>query len=284
MRNLIERLLVFFVGFPLVLSTVVFFSFNNHLILNIIILSFTIAGALEFRNILKQKNLVISSADSIILGGISPVACVLIVSFGVNPAILPVVFILGALWLLVSNVFSGQDKLDTFINRAAAGLAIMIYPGLFITWFIRMALFPGPEMVILVFLLIVLLNDAFAWAAGMLFGKNNKGLVKASPGKSIAGFLGGMLASILCGILATILIPDAFTSRIMSSAIAGAILGLTAGAAATLGDLCESAIKRSAGVKDSGKFLLGRGGALDSIDSIIIAAPVYYILFRALFT
>ena len=284
MRNFIERLLVFFVVFPLILSTVVFFSHKNHLILNIIIVAFTIAGALEFRNILRSKNLDISFPEAAILGGISPVTWVLVVSFGLNWRIMPAAIIICAIWLLVSKILTNEDKFDNFINRIAAGFAIMIYPGLFIAWFIQMAVLPQAEMVILIFLLVVLLNDAFAWASGMLFGKNNKGFVKASPGKSLSGFIGGMFASVLSGILATVLIPQAFTSQVMPSMAAGAILGLAAGAAATLGDLCESAIKRSAGVKDSGKFLLGRGGALDSIDSIVIAAPVYYLLYQALFT
>jgi phosphatidate cytidylyltransferase len=78
-------------------------------------------------------------------------------------------------------------------------------------------------------------------------------------------------------------IPEAFTSPVISSIPAGAILGFCAGAAASLGDLGESAIKRSAGVKDSGSLILGRGGALDSIDSLLLAAPVYYILYEVLF-
>jgi phosphatidate cytidylyltransferase len=69
----------------------------------------------------------------------------------------------------------------------------------------------------------------------------------------------------------------------MPSNSAGALLGFGAGIAAILGDLCESAIKRSADVKDSGSLILGRGGALDSIDSLALAAPVYYLLYQVLF-
>jgi phosphatidate cytidylyltransferase len=127
------------------------------------------------------------------------------------------------------------------------------------------------------------LNDAAAWAAGLFLGKGNRGIIPASPNKSAAGFAGGLLASVVIGAGASCLIPEIFSSPRMPSLPAGAILGLMTGAAATLGDLGESVLKRSAGLKDSGFIIPGRGGILDSIDSLAAAAPVYYILYRLLF-
>jgi phosphatidate cytidylyltransferase len=92
-----------------------------------------------------------------------------------------------------------------------------------------------------------------------------------------------MAASVGTGLLAVKFFPEAFSSTVMASYPAGALLGTGAGAAAILGDLGESALKRSAGVKDSGTLILGRGGALDSIDSLALAAPVYYIIYQVLF-
>jgi phosphatidate cytidylyltransferase len=99
----------------------------------------------------------------------------------------------------------------------------------------------------------------------------------------VAGFIGGFVASILVGVGATYFAPETFRSR-LEGPFAGIILGFVSGLAATLGDLGESAIKRSANVKDSGTVIPGRGGALDTIDSIALAAPVYYGLYRLLFT
>lgn len=283
MKKIFERLIVFFIGLPALLSVVVFFPQRNHLLLNLVIIVFSILGALELRNILGHKNLIISLPETIILGAISPAAWTVVVSCGVTGHIVPGAFILGASWLLVSRIFTSPEKLDSYISRTTAGFAVMIYPGLFMAWIVQMAVFKHAAIVILVFILTPLLNDAAAWLTGMLFGKNNRGIFHVSPKKSIAGYAGGLVTSVVLGILAVILFPDAFSSRVMVSIHAGALLGLFTGIAANLGDLGESAFKRSAGVKDSGSLILGRGGALDSIDSIALAAPVYYLIYLVLF-
>jgi phosphatidate cytidylyltransferase len=283
MKKIIERLIVFFVGFPALLAVVIFFPQYNHLLLNLFCIAISILGAVEFRNILTHKNLVISVPEAAIMGAISPAAWTVVVSFGVAGNIVPGAFILGACWLLVFRTFTPQEKLDLYIGRTVAGFAVMIYPGLFLAWIVQMAVFPKAGLVILVFFITALLNDAAAWLAGILFGEGNRGIVPASPKKSVAGFIGGMAASVGTGLLAVAFFQDAFTSTVMTSYPAGALLGFGAGAAATLGDLGESALKRSAGVKDSGTLILGRGGALDSIDSLALAAPVYYIIYQVLF-
>jgi phosphatidate cytidylyltransferase len=283
MKKLFERLIVFFIGFPLLLSLIIFFPQYNHLLLNLVIIAFSMLGACEFKNILSKKNLIISTPESIILGGISPAAWTVVVSFGVAGNIVPGAYILGASWLLVSRILTPQEKLASYVGRTAAGFSVMIYPGLFMAWIVQMAVSSEASYVIIVFFLIVLLNDSAAWFFGLLFGKNNRGIIPASPNKSIAGFSFGIAVSLLIGILAVLFLPKAFTSDVMPSIPAGAILGFFAGIASTLGDLGESALKRSAGVKDSSTLIMGRGGALDSIDSLALAAPVYYIIYQVLF-
>ena len=284
MNKIIQRLIVFFIGLPALLAIVLFLPHYNHLLLNIVIIVFSILGALEFRTILTHKNMHISVPETIILGGISPIAWTVVVTADITGrTIVPGAFILGASWLLISGIFTTKEKLDSYIERISAGFAVMIYPGLFMAWIVQMTNFREAGFVILVFFLVSLLNDAIAWATGVLFGKGSRGFIAASPNKSLAGFAGGLAASVGAGITAVILLPGVFTSTVMPSIPAGAILGLSAGAAATLGDLGESAIKRSAGVKDSGSLILGRGGALDSLDSAALAAPVYYMLYRLLF-
>ena len=283
MKKVFQRLVIFFVGLPVLLSLILFLPMHNHLILNIVLTVFSLLGAVELRNILRHKTMLVSVPEAAILGAVYPAAWTIVVSFGVTLYIVPVAFVLGASWLLVSGIFTSGEKLDSFSGRLAAGFSVMIYPGLFMAWIIKMTVFSEAGMVILVFFLMVLLNDSAAWLAGMTLGKGNRGIIAASPNKSITGFAGGLFASLLVGFTAVTLLPDAFTSKLMPPIPAGLLLGLLAGTAATLGDLCESAIKRSAGVKDSGALILGRGGALDSMDSVALAAPVFYIVYQVLF-
>jgi phosphatidate cytidylyltransferase len=283
MKQLFKRLIVFFIGLPLLIVIVLFLPQFNHLAFNCVVITVSILGAVEFQNFLKQKNMHISPAEAAVLGGVSPVTIAGVVCFNFGVLIVPAALILGALWLLVSRVFSSGEKLDAVVSRLAAGFSVLVYPGSFMAWMIPLSLLPGAQALILVFLLMCYLNDAAAWAAGIGFGKGNRGIVPVSPNKSAAGFIGGLLSSVAIGVMAARWIPAAFNSPCLPGIPAGAVLGFMTGAAATLGDLGESALKRSAGLKDSGFIIPGRGGILDSIDSLAAAAPVYYILYRLLF-
>jgi phosphatidate cytidylyltransferase len=157
-----------------------------------------------------------------------------------------------------------------------------------ISWMVRLSQWgESSGVIILTFLAIVFCTDGAAWAAGMLLGKGNQGLIPASPNKSVAGFIGGIVISAVLGGLAAIFWPEIFIPVCdLFSGIpfaAGFLLGLVTGAVTTLGDLAESAIKRSSGLKDSGTIIPGRGGALDSIDSITLAAPVFYLAYCLIF-
>ena len=137
----------------------------------------------------------------------------------------------------------------------------------------------GPAL--LVFLMVcVWAGDIAAFYIGRAFGKR-KLAPRLSPGKtwlgSVASIAGSMLAAGL-----VVYIADTLTARgntvlhisqpLWQSLLLAAILNI----AAQLGDLLESAIKRGAGVKDSGTMLPGHGGILDRIDALLVAAPVLW--------
>jgi phosphatidate cytidylyltransferase len=283
MKKLIQRLLVFFIGVPLVIVIVVGLPQKNHLAVNIITILLSALGALEFSVMLKRKSFRLHPAKAVILGALGPLAMTLIVSFGITGELVPAAFILGAIWCLLSGIFVSREGLAEVIGHVTAGFSVMIYPGLFMIWIVRMTRLPYADKVILLFLLTVFANDSAAWAAGMLLGRGNRGIIPASPNKSAAGFVGGLAASILAGLAAVFLFRRAFIPRLLPFPAAGIILGLLSGIAASFGDLAESAMKRSSDIKDSGTIIPGRGGVLDTIDSIALTAPVYYGLYWVLF-
>lgn len=110
-------------------------------------------------------------------------------------------------------------------------------------------------------------SDTFAYFVGTYLGKH-KLCPLISPGKTIEGATGGMIGSIIAIMLLGVLFKLPVYHCI--------IMGLLVGIAAPLGDLVESAIKRFAGVKDSGQILPGHGGILDRFDSILFTVPVIY--------
>jgi phosphatidate cytidylyltransferase len=279
-----ERLLIFFIGVPVALSIVLLLPHQNHLAANCAAIILSALGAGEFAALMRRKSdCLLSAPEAMLLGAACPLGMTLTVSFGVDSRLAPVLMAIGAAWLLISRIFAPEDRLKDALGSISAGLATLLYPGFFMAWLIGMASWPHADMVILVFLLLPIINDSAAWATGMLFGKNNRGLIKVSPNKSVAGFIGGLVCSMLLGTAAVFCIPAAFAAKAMPAPLAGLILGLAVGLAGCLGDLAESAMKRSAGAKDSGSLIPGRGGVLDSIDSICFAAPVYYVLYWLIF-
>jgi len=126
-----------------------------------------------------------------------------------------------------------------------------------------------PGMLLLLFIL-VWINDTFAYMVGCNFGKHRL-WERISPKKSWEGFWGGLVATVaaacLCGGL---LWRDFFGGYgVITFGVIGLIVSLTG----TLGDLVESLLKRTVGVKDSGSLIPGHGGILDRIDSILLVIP-----------
>ena len=117
---------------------------------------------------------------------------------------------------------------------------------------------------------IIWLNDGGAYCVGMLTSKlpkgNHKMFPRVSPAKSWEGLVGGIVCALLTGYVFSVFITDYKVWQWILFAAVIAVFG-------NLGDLMESLLKRSIGVKDSGKFLPGHGGVLDRFDSLLLAVP-----------
>ncbi|MFO1518484.1 MAG: phosphatidate cytidylyltransferase [bacterium] len=111
--------------------------------------------------------------------------------------------------------------------------------------------------------------DTSAFFAGHLFGRH-KLAPRVSPGKTVEGLIGGVLGSIFAAFVCRFLFWKEF------SAVSAVIIGLLVGLIGPLGDLSESLIKRSVGVKDSGQFIPGHGGLLDRVDALLFTGPLVY--------
>jgi phosphatidate cytidylyltransferase len=284
MKKILARLLIFCIGVPLLAGIVLLLPYYHYLAINLLLVLVSALGAVEFSVLLAQKQLSISKTMAAILGALPPVLMILIINFNLSDILIPGLVAVVLTWLLISGILAKGEALDNFINRLVAGFAILLYPGMLIAWMVRLSQWGTHSgIIILTFLAIVFGTDGAAWAAGMLFGRGNQGLVPASPNKSIAGFIGGIIMSGVLGGLAAHFWPEIFQPvyNLLGGTpfAAGFILGIVTGAAAILGDLAESAIKRSSGLKDSGSLIPGRGGVLDSIDSVTLAAPVFYLAY-----
>ena len=113
-------------------------------------------------------------------------------------------------------------------------------------------------------------SDGFAYFAGRMFGKH-KMAPKISPKKTWEGFAGGVICTLVLGFFIEQKMPELRGNWI--------IVGLLVSIFAPLGDLVESQLKRTFGVKDSGNIIPGHGGVLDRLDSFILCAPVIYLYF-----
>ncbi len=126
-------------------------------------------------------------------------------------------------------------------------------------------------------------NDIFSYVFGMAFGRKNVINLEASPKKSWAGYVGGYLTTFIWVAIYYILFDRIF-GFIHFPILFYFLLPVFSGFLVPIGDLVESVIKRSVNVKDSGNIILGRGGVLDSIDSILFFTPIFFIYLQVYFS
>jgi phosphatidate cytidylyltransferase len=183
------------------------------------------------------------------------------------------------LWLLRRGV-SGYVK-----NASASVFAIIYLP--FLGSFVALMLAEGGHgdnnglhddgvKGIIVYILVTIASDIGGYVFGVLFGSHPMAPV-ISPKKSWEGFAGSVLCTIAVGVgvMLWILNGDWWW---------GVALGLIAVVMATLGDLCESVIKRDLGIKDMSQLIPGHGGLMDRLDSLLATiAPIWLLLHYAVF-
>jgi phosphatidate cytidylyltransferase len=157
-----------------------------------------------------------------------------------------------------------------YLRDLTAGLFTLTYLPLMAVFVSLMLARPDGARRALMFLVLTVCSDVGGYFAGILIGRHQ--LAPAiSPKKTWEG-LGGSIAACLAG--GAILLPWLLHGRVWQ----GLILGAAAAGVATLGDLVESMIKRDLQLKDMGSVLPGHGGILDRLDSLLVMAPVVWLL------
>jgi phosphatidate cytidylyltransferase len=175
-----------------------------------------------------------------------------------------------ALTVLASLIWRMPKGVAGFVSDAAASLLIIAYVPL-LGSFAALMLAEGQGVArVVTFLLIVVMSDTGGYIAGVLFGKHPMA-PKISPKKSWEGVAGSLILGTAAGICMAIFALDV-------PFWVGIILGVRLVAVGTCGDLIESMIKRDLGIKDMSSFLPGHGGVMDRLDSLLVAAPVAWLI------
>ncbi|MDI9605146.1 MAG: phosphatidate cytidylyltransferase [Bacteroidota bacterium] len=188
---------------------------------------------------------------------------------GITPYALPTLILLYLLVLIAAAIFLRRDDIlhstiysgfgQIYLTLPLSLLMLLSYTDTVrnsgsYNWLPVLALF-----------VFIWVNDTAAYFFGSLIGKR-KLLEHVSPKKSVEGFIAGIVFTVLASLLFAHLCPVYDTLVWIGFAIVVSLFG-------TVGDLFESLIKRTFGVKDSGNLIPGHGGILDRIDSLLIAAP-----------
>lgn len=182
-------------------------------------------------------------------------------------SIIQVVLILAPILIAL---FSKKHSFEKITVSCWTAIFFVALPCMLLMEFYRASAlcFEGKYFIIILFCLIWI-NDIFAYLTGMAIGKH-KLFERISPKKTIEGSLGGLIMTAVVAFLANhywLHIWDKW--ELIGLVIVVVVFG-------SLGDLCESMMKRQAGVKDSGNVIPGHGGILDRFDATFLAVPTVY--------
>ncbi|HET7387251.1 MAG TPA: phosphatidate cytidylyltransferase [Nocardioidaceae bacterium] len=205
----------------------------------------------------------------VMIGGVAMVG----VAFRFGSAAL---VIATAVTCLTAMLWRLRRGIDGYVRDVTAAVFTTVYVP-FLGGFVALLL-AGRQgaAAIVTFILVTIASDIGGYSVGVLLGRHPMAPV-ISPKKSWEGFAGSVGCCVLAGWLTVTYLLD-------GRWWVGVILGLVAVVAATLGDLCESVIKRDLGIKDMSHILPGHGGLMDRLDSLLAtAAPVWLILHYLVF-
>lgn len=176
---------------------------------------------------------------------------------------------LGVVWLALGlKLVLRYPAIPNFWRDSVEMKVVLGYLMLLPLWSSLLLLQRQDSRLVLLLLLLIWAADIGAFFAGRRWGQH-KLAPAVSPGKSWEGAAGGFVAALVVALIALWVLDREATFLLVAAVVVGVSI---------IGDLAESLFKRLANVKDSGSILPGHGGLLDRIDSLITAAPIFWLL------
>lgn len=263
-KEMVMRIIVALILIPVALLLII--KAHSHIFLSVVAL-ISLLGTYEFIKIMKHDSIRLYTS----LMWVSSIAVPFLIYFAGFAVFTAYAFVIFLVLMLLK--MSSSNPTEKVMEEVSYNFfAVMFVP--FTLTFLALLKGIGYEWVLFL-CFVVWASDSFAYFAGVAFGRH-KLIPKVSPGKSVEGLIGGTIGAVITGVLLNYYL-------LHESWVIMAVIIIDVIAAAVIGDLIESMIKRSANVKDSGSLLPGHGGVLDRFDSLMIAGPVlyFYLIFLA---
>ena len=276
-KNRTARYISAAISIPLALVICLFLP----IVFNLVAIVFITIGMVEFYAMARTRGY----APHSIIGTLCALAIALLAWAGRPMAML---YALAASIIIIYTVAMARNA-----RNAMENITVTVFGTFYVGWFcshvILLRQLPsdggdaninlGGAGYVIMLLILLWLGDGGAFFAGTGWGKH-KLIPAISPNKTIEGAIGGfvitlvgaLLISDACRVLNTFgisLFPDFNYASYL-------LIGAGVAIAGQIGDLCESYLKRDAGLKDTGNLFLGHGGVLDRFDSLLFAAPLFY--------
>jgi phosphatidate cytidylyltransferase len=200
--------------------------------------------------------------------GIGMAGCISLILGPHEPALIPAALVAALIAVLSIPLLIDVPLVDS-LKHAALVVLGMLYIGLTLSYLVVVRLLPQGEWLLFFLLVVTWAADTAAYYVGTLHGRRRLA-PRISPKKTVEGLAGGFIGATIAAFIARwTFVPSFSAFDTFVLAVLLTLIGLW-------GDLVESAIKRGAGVKDSGGLLPGHGGMLDRLDSLLFTAPAFY--------
>jgi phosphatidate cytidylyltransferase len=227
-------------------------AYGSEALFALLIMSATLLGMAEYNRMVFGSGFSPEKAETL-----AAAILILVSAAAGNTALLVAILTFVIMAVLMFNLLSISRKGMDMTRPGGVILGILYIP-LLMSHFILIRQAPAGGHWIFLILVLAFSGDIAAYYVGRALGKK-KLLPQVSPGKTVEGTIGLVAGSIAgCLVFRQLFLPEVPVTHAVILGLVGSIIG-------QLGDLCESALKRSAGVKDSGTLLPGHGGILDRL-------------------